>query len=89
MTDTNPQAARMSEINDRATHYLERREFGDWGEKDQAELDAWLADSKTNCAVFWRLEAAWDRTHRLAALQPSETNRVMQAHDGAVLAPGA
>jgi|HubBroStandDraft_2_1064218.scaffolds.fasta_scaffold27984_2 transmembrane sensor len=80
MTDTNPQAARMSQINDHATHYLERREFGDWDEKDQAELDAWLADSKTNCAVFWRLEAAWDRTHRLAALQPSETNRVMQAH---------
>lgn len=58
------------DINVRATEFLERREFDTWSEQDQAELDAWLSQSKAHCAAFWRLEAAWERTHRLAALKP-------------------
>jgi len=59
----------MSEINARATAFLERREFENWDEADERELSAWLSESKAHCAAFWRLEAAWERTHRLAALK--------------------
>jgi transmembrane sensor len=72
-------ATSAKEINDRATFWLERREFGDWGEDDQTELDAWLAESKAHCATFWRLEAAWDRTHRLAALRLPKTEQIATA----------
>lgn len=58
-----------NEINARATAFLERREFENWNEADERELSAWLAQSKAHCATFWRLEAAWERTHRLAALK--------------------
>lgn len=58
-----------SEINARATAFLQRREFESWNEADERELSDWLAQSKAHCAAFWRLEAAWERTHRLAALK--------------------
>lgn len=64
------------ELNDRATAWLERREFGDWDEGDQAELDVWLSQSQAHCAAFWRLEAAWDRTHRLVALRLPQSEQV-------------
>lgn len=63
------------EVNARATEFLERREFGDWTDVEETNLAAWLADSKTHCAAFWRLEAAWDRTHRLAALKVERLER--------------
>ena len=62
-------------INARATEFLERREFGDWTDNDEQELAAWLTTSKACCAAFWRLEAAWDRTHRLAALKAERLER--------------
>jgi len=61
-----------------ATAWLERREFGEWSEKDQTELDAWLAESNAHRATFWRLEAAWDRTHRLAALRLPASEPIAQ-----------
>ncbi len=56
------------EINSRAAAMLERRDFGDWSEEDEAELEVWLAQSQAHRAAYWRLEAAWDHTRRLAAL---------------------
>lgn len=56
-------------IKARAAEWLERRDREDWSEADQAALDAWLAQSMAHQTAFWRLEAAWDRTARLAALR--------------------
>lgn len=67
------------EANARATEFLERREFGIWTDKDEQELTLWLAASKTHCAAFWRLEAAWDRTQRLAALKTERLERPFSA----------
>lgn len=67
------------EANTRATEFLERREFGIWADKDEQELALWLAASKAHCAAFWRLEAAWDRTHRLAALKAERLERPFSA----------
>jgi len=62
-------AMNASAIKARAAAWLERRDRSDWSEADQAELDAWLAQSMAHMTAFWRLDAAWARTERLAALR--------------------
>jgi transmembrane sensor len=63
-----PFAAAQSarEIEAEAAGLLERRDFGD---ADEAALEAWLSRSPAHRAAYWRLEAAWDHTRRLPALQ--------------------
>ncbi len=52
-----------------AADWLAERTSGDWTSDKQAGLDTWLAESSGNLLAYWRLEAAWERTHRLAALR--------------------
>jgi len=56
------------EIAERAADWIQRRGFWDWSPADQAELDAWLAQSPAHLVAFLRLEAAWSRTERMTAL---------------------
>ncbi len=58
-----------AEVKDRAAEWLQRREFWNWSEADQGELDAWLAESSAHEIAFIRMQAAWDRTQRLGALR--------------------
>ena len=58
------------EIEELAALWIDRRDRSDWTAEDQAELDGWLAQSMTHSIAFWRLNAAWQRTERLAALSP-------------------
>ena len=58
-----------AEVKERAAEWLQRREFWNWSEADQAELDAWLAQSSAHEIAFIRMQAAWDRTQRLSALR--------------------
>lgn len=58
------------DIEKRAAAWLAQRDRGPWTPADQAALDAWL-DAATAHRVAWlRLEAAWSRADRLAALRP-------------------
>ncbi len=45
------------------------------GTADQAEFDAWLAQSPNNLLAYWRMEAGWDRAGLLAAVRPPKRNR--------------
>ncbi|HEY4125978.1 MAG TPA: FecR domain-containing protein [Rhizomicrobium sp.] len=54
-----------------AADWLQRKTFWNWGEEDQAALDAWLAESEAHRVAYWRQSAMWNRTERLAALRPS------------------
>ncbi len=45
-------------ISERAADFLERRRFEEWSETDQAELDAWLAESALHRVAYLRLEGA-------------------------------
>lgn len=60
-------------IKARAAAWLEQSDREDWSEADRAALESWLAESMAHRTAYWRLEAAWRRTERLAALrsQPS------------------
>lgn len=56
-------------IKECAAEWLQRREFWTWSKKDQAELDAWRAQSCAHEIAFIRMESAWNRTMRLGALR--------------------
>lgn len=66
-------------IEAQAAAWLRRRHFWNWSESDQAQLDAWLVESTTHEVAFVRLEAAWSRTERLAALRLHETEPKAEA----------
>ena len=53
----------------KAAEWLERRDREDWGRGDQDALNAWLEESLANSVAYWRLEAGWARTERLAVLR--------------------
>jgi len=58
-----------------ASSWVRRRHFADWSESDDAALNAWLAQSPAHEVAYIRLEAAWNRTERLAALHPFKAER--------------
>jgi transmembrane sensor len=65
--DTNLTGAKA--IKTRAAAWLERRDRADWGDADQAELDAWLAESTENYLFYHRVASAWARSQRLVVLR--------------------
>lgn len=50
---------------------LRRQESANWNETDQAEVDAWVAQSLAHRVAYLRLEAAWTDAVRLTALKHS------------------
>lgn len=63
------QMAPANDIEMQASLWLEQRSFGEWDSHAADALDKWLSESWENRVAFWRLEAAWGRTERLAALR--------------------
>lgn len=66
------------EIGERAADWIQRRQFWEWSEADQAEFDAWLAQSPAHLVAYLRLEATWARTDRLTALDAPLKDDVSQ-----------
>ncbi len=66
-------------IKDEASHWLERRDREDWSDDDRAALESWLAQSLAHRTQFWRMEAAWSRTARLAAMRGAHEARPLRA----------
>ena len=64
-----PFAARVDDIEAQAASFLERQICGEPDAEDRAALDAWLAQSWAHRSAYLRLDAAWRRTDRLAALR--------------------
>ncbi len=56
------------EISERAAVFFARRRFGKWGAADQAELDAWLAESTSHYVAWLRVEGIAARTDHLASV---------------------
>ena len=74
--------ASAKEIQLRAAEWvMERREAGDWTAESQQSLDAWLAQSPAHLLAYWRLNATWERTHRLAALRHRKPGQEAPASD--------
>jgi transmembrane sensor len=58
-----------AELEAQAAAWVRRRHFAQWGEADQAALDAWLAEAVSHQVAYWRMSAGFDRTERLTALR--------------------
>jgi transmembrane sensor len=70
-------------ISQRAADYFQRRRFWGWKDADQAELDAWLAESILHEVAYLRVEGAIAHTERLVALRPGpKFNQVAPGGNG-------
>lgn len=65
-------------VETRAANFLQRKQFWDWSETDQSDLDQWLAQSEVHLVTFLRLEAAWSRAERLVALGPAKIEQTSE-----------
>lgn len=62
-------------VQARAAEWVAEQRYSDnWSPDDQAQLDAWLAQDLSHEIAYWRLDEAWERTNRLAALRPPLRN---------------
>lgn len=78
------------DIEERAAHWLARRQEPQWSDANQAELDAWLHESTLHEVAFLRLEYGWSKVDRLTVLrrppaprQQIEAARPVATHRGA------
>ncbi len=63
--------AGADDIETRAAEWIvARRVRDDWNKAQAEDLDAWLAQSPAHRVAYLRLDNAWGRTERLAALRP-------------------
>ena len=65
-----------------ALQWLSRRVDPGWSDADQAELDRWLQQGFAQRAAYWRLEEAWERAGRMAALGPISVESARRWHHG-------
>lgn len=73
MSGLEPKQARDAKaIQARAAEWIAERYYAaEWSTDDQAALDTWLTDDLAHEIAYWRLDAAWERTNRLAATRCS------------------
>jgi len=65
-------AASAEDICKAASEWLvKRHDSGEWSERDEMELNVWLAQSSAHSVAYWRLEDLWGRADRLGALRRS------------------
>jgi len=71
-----PVETRSAKIETQAAAWLEQQSFASWSQNDQAQFDAWLAQSWSHRVAYWRVESAWARTERLTALKAPAPRQV-------------
>ncbi|HWA30002.1 MAG TPA: FecR domain-containing protein [Rhizomicrobium sp.] len=54
---------------DAASRLIDRQLSEGWKEEDETNLENWMDESLAHRVAYWRLEAAWEQTDRLAALR--------------------
>lgn len=90
-SDISP-ATLVSDIEACAVAWVRRRHFWDWTDKDQAELEAWLASSLANRVAYWRMNAGFDRIGMMSALRnsmPGKTGQVRGRNLRSIVGTGA
>jgi transmembrane sensor len=64
-------------LSERAAEFFGRRRCGVWTDADQAELDAWLAESTSQYVAYLRVEGIAARADQLAALRAFASRQAM------------
>ena len=69
------------QIRFEAGAWVERRDAGSLTEAEQAEFEAWLAQSTSHRVAYWRADAAWSSADRIRVLDStnpeSSTRRIL------------
>jgi transmembrane sensor len=52
-----------------ASRLMDRQLSEEWTQGDETALEDWMQESLAHRVAYWRLEAAWEQTDRLAALR--------------------
>lgn len=60
----------LKDIRSQAADWLERQQNSGWSQQDASALETWLDADPTHAVAYYRIEFAWQRTERLAALRP-------------------
>jgi len=69
------------EIKRRAAAFvIAHRTSDEWSDADQQTLDAWLNERPEHSIAFWRMDAAWQSTHRLSVLRPQQSEPARRSH---------
>jgi len=68
-----------------AAAWIERRDFEQWNETEDAALKVWLDESPAHRVAFFRLDFSWQRTTRLAALRPPNPEQAQTLKNRQVL----
>lgn len=68
----------LEATNARAAEWVLAKEMSeDWSDENQASLDAWLSQSTSHVAAYWRITEAWRQAKRLKALRsPMRSHQV-------------
>jgi transmembrane sensor len=64
-----------TDIDLAAADWVQRRHLWTWADADQAEFDAWLAESDANRVAYLRQNAVWSAAGRLNALRQQQPMR--------------
>jgi transmembrane sensor len=68
--DDGGELSRAEAVDARAADWMLTKQMAEvWSEQDQEALNAWLAESTSHVAAYWRLDDAWGRAKRLKALR--------------------
>ena len=62
-------AGRSAELEAQAAAWVRRQYFDDWSAADRHALDQWLNESVAHQVAYWRIQAGFEATKRLAALR--------------------
>ena len=67
---SNPSSEMVSrqQAEETASRLIAQRETGPWTAQDAAGLEAWLAESPSHRAAYYRFHAAWKEAGRMTAL---------------------
>lgn len=69
LIDEDRTLGRVEAVEVQAANWILAKQMSDaWSDTDQSALNAWLSESTSHVAAYWRLEDTWARTRRLKAL---------------------
>lgn len=66
--------AKAKQVRFEAGAWVERQDCGPLTESEQAEFEAWLAQSMSHRVAYWRADAAWSSADRIKVLRSQEFN---------------
>jgi|HubBroStandDraft_2_1064218.scaffolds.fasta_scaffold49616_2 transmembrane sensor len=79
MSSPHISSATAQQIKEQAASWFARNVCEPLPDGERAEFDAWIGQSTAHKLAYWRLDAGWQRSERMAALQHGRAEAVSKA----------